>query len=68
MTDESLERYSKEPLTETELQEIRRELEQARRVGWIWALTKRVAMWITAVAAAVVVLWDGIRKIIGGAQ
>ena len=52
------------PLTDAEIREVREVLEADRRVKWFWATARRIAVWIGAVSAAILVTWEGLVKAI----
>lgn len=52
------------PLTDAEIREIREVLEADRRVKWFWSVTRKIAIWVGAVSAALIVTWEGLVKTI----
>lgn len=53
---------SEPELTEAERKALRELLEADRRVKWLWASARTIALWITAAAAAGTVLIETFRK------
>lgn len=52
------------PLTDEEIREVREMLEADRRVKWLWAGARKVAIWVAAVVGALVVSSEFIVKVI----
>ncbi len=56
--------YSSQPLTEREIRQVRRELEQSRRVRWFWQSTKTTGLWIAAVVGGIWALQEFLARVV----
>lgn len=51
-------------LSDSEIEEVRKIIEQQKRVKWLWGTLRTYAMWITAVVAGYSVGWDMLKKVL----
>lgn len=73
MSYEGAERRSEprkvDELTESEIQELRRIIEEERRMKWLWASIRNLAVWIVAIITGITVgyqaLIDVVRSLAG---
>ena len=56
---------SEGPLTDAELQEVRRILDEESKRQWLWAAMRKSAAWVFGVAATVVAFRDDILNLFG---
>lgn len=63
---EEINDYDAMPFTPSERKAIREMLESQKRVEWLWSTIRVWAMWITAIAAAIVVLKDWLKVFMKG--
>jgi len=55
--------YTREPpLTDEEIRETRDMLLADRRMKWLFAAVRRIAVWVAAGVGALVVTWDALVK------
>lgn len=59
--------YASDPLTERELQDVRRIIEADRRAVWFWSTIRTWATWTAVVVGGVTVGWDFVKKVIAAA-
>jgi len=55
---------SERPLNDAELRELREMMEADRRLKWFWATTRRIAIWVAAVAGTFSVGWDMVVRLV----
>ena len=55
-----------EQLTEAEIVELRRIIESERRMRWLWASMRNVAVWIVAIITGVTVGYQALIDIVRG--
>ena len=52
------------PLTDEEIRETREMLVADKRMKWLFAVVRRIAVWVAAGVGALVVTWDALVKAI----
>ena len=52
------------PLTDEEIRETREMLVADKRMKWLYAAVRRIAVWVAAGVGALVVTWDALVKAI----
>jgi len=52
------------PLTDEEIRETREMLVADKRMKWLFAAVRRIAVWVAAGVGALVVTWDALVKAI----
>jgi len=52
------------PLTDEEIRETREMLVADKRMKWLFAAIRRIAVWVAAGVGALVVTWDALAKAI----
>ena len=52
------------PLSDSELTEIRRIIESEKRMKWLWASIRNVAVWIVAVIGGVALAYESLANAI----
>ena len=50
------------PLTDEEVAEIRRIIESEKRMKWLWASVRNIAVWIVAVIGGVVLAYESLAN------
>lgn len=58
---DDLEKYTDEPLSERELQEIRRIIEGDRNWRWLRTMLRHVGLWVGAVVGGMLIFRDAVR-------
>lgn len=53
-------------LTDEERRELRRIIEENRRMEWLGTIIRKTAAWIAVVVGAMVLLWDQFVRVIKG--
>jgi hypothetical protein len=61
-TDDQINREP--PLTDEEIRETREMLVADKRMKWLFAAVRRIAVWVAAGVGALVVTWDALVKAI----
>lgn len=56
----------KQHLTDEEIAEIRRILDEERKMKWLWSVVRKWAAWIAGVAGMLVAFRDDISRLLGG--
>lgn len=57
----------KQPLTDAEIEKLRKMLTSEERVQWAWATARTWATWIAAVGLGVTVGWDWVVRLVKAA-
>jgi hypothetical protein len=66
MLDNQNEKYSTQPLSDEELQQIREVIAKDARWKWLAVTARNTAVYIAAVIGGLTLFWDAISKIIKG--
>ncbi len=53
-------------LTEGEIQELRKIIEEERRMKWLWASARNLAVWIVAIITGITVGYQALVDVVRG--